>query len=195
MSDSRRPRPVTTAKAITPVLPNRLRRMSRWMVRACWALLLLLPAGLLAYAWVGTDELLLRHANLSAHALLAPLSDLQRAGAGVLLALPLGFLLVGIWNAKTCFGRFAQGQVFTLDAVVGLRRVAGWVAAAALAALLCSMAASVVLTLHHPAGQRMLALGVGSNHLVTLFFAALVWVMADVIGQGQKLAEDNAGFV
>ena len=75
------------------------------------------------------------------------------------------------------------------------RFVAGWMAAAALMALLAAMAASVLLTWHQPTGQRHLALGIGSDHLFTLFFAALVWLMAHVIGQGQALAQENAAFV
>lgn len=174
---------------------NRVRRLSRWMVRACWSLLVMLPAGLVAYAWIGSEEAFLRHANLFTHSLQTPPSSGQWMAAGALLSLPLWLLLVGVWHAKACFSRFAQGQVFTAEAAAGLRRVAGWVAAAALSALMGSMLASVILTLHHPTGQRMLAVGIGSDHLVTLFFAALVWLMADVIGQGQKLAEENQGFV
>jgi hypothetical protein len=29
----------------------------------------------------------------------------------------------------------------------------------------------------------------------TLFFAGLIWLMADIIGQGQTLAEENERFV
>jgi len=174
---------------------NRVRRLSRWMVRACWCLLVLLPLGLVVYAWFGSDEAFLRHANLLSHALLAPPSTGQWVAAGAVLSLPLWLLLVGVWHAKACFARFAQGQVFTAEAAAGLRRMAGWVAAAALAALIGSVLASVILTLHHPSGQRMVALGIGSDHLVTLFFSALVWLMADVIGQGQMLADENQGFV
>ncbi|MBA4155735.1 MAG: DUF2975 domain-containing protein, partial [Flavobacterium sp.] len=38
-------------------------------------------------------------------------------------------------------------------------------------------------------------IGVGSDQLLLLFFAGMVWLMAGVISQGQKLAEENASFV
>ncbi|EWS62519.1 hypothetical protein Y695_04255 [Hydrogenophaga sp. T4] len=53
----------------------------------------------------------------------------------------------------------------------------------------------MLLTLHNPPGLRHLALGIGSDHLFTFFFAGLVWLMAAVIGQGQALAEENERFV
>jgi hypothetical protein len=104
-------------------------------------------------------------------------------------------LLTGVWQAKRCFAQFAQGQVFTQDATAHLRRFAGWVAAAALSAVVAGAVTSVLLTLGNPPGARQLAVGINTNHLFTLFFAALVWLMADVIGQGQALAEENERFV
>lgn len=111
------------------------------------------------------------------------------------MGVPLALLLTGVNQARRCFVLFAQGRVFTAQATDLLRRFAGWVAGAALAALVAGAATSVLLTLHNPIGQRHLAIGIGSDHLFTLFFAGLVWLMAAVIGQGQALAEENQGFV
>lgn len=183
-------------RTLHPADPLRhVRRTSRLMVWACWALILLLPAALALYWAVAGGEQLASHANLPASAIGAPLQPWQRlVGAGV-MGLPLALLLVGLWQAKRCFEQFAQGRVFTEQATDLLRRFAGWVAAAALAAIVASAATSVLLTLHNPPGMRHLALGIGSNHLFTFFFAGLVWLMAAVIGQGQALVEENEGFV
>jgi hypothetical protein len=172
-----------------------VRRTSHLMVAACWVLMILLPLSLAVYWAVAGDAMLARHANLQVSAVGALIAPWQRlAGAGV-MALPLGLLLAGLWQAKGCFEQFAQGRVFTRQATERLRRFAGWVASAALAAIVASAATSVLLTMHNPPGMRQLAIGVGSNHLFTLFFAGLVWLMAAVIGQGQALAEENEGFV
>jgi hypothetical protein len=40
-----------------------------------------------------------------------------------------------------------------------------------------------------------LVIALSSEHVFTLFFAALVWLMADIMGQGQALAEENERFV
>jgi len=172
-----------------------IRRTSRLMVWACWAFILLLPVTLAVYWAVAGDGLLAGHANLPASAIGALLQPWQRLAGAVVMGLPLALLLMGLWQAKRCFEQFAQGQVFTKQATDLLRRFAGWVAAAALAAILASAATSVLLTLHNPPGMRHLAVGIGSNHLFTFFFAGVVWLMAAVIGQGQALAEENERFV
>ena len=173
----------------------RVRRISRWMVFACWALLIGLPLALVGY-WALADEAVLAgHANLSVQAIRTPISLWQRIAAGAVMAVPLALLLAGVWQARRCFHMFAQGQLFTLQATALLGRFAGWVAWAALASMLASTATSVLLTLHNPPGQRQLSIGISSDHVFTLFFAGLVWLMAAVIAQGQSLAEENQGFV
>lgn len=189
--------PTTHTPDITrPSDPLRhIRRTSRLMVWACWAFILLLPLTLAVYWAVAGDGLLAGHANLPASAINAALQPWQRLAGAVVMGLPLALLLMGLWQAKRCFEQFAQGRVFTEQATSQLRRFAGWVAAAALAAIVASAVTSVLLTLHNPPGMRHLALGIGSNHLFTFFFAGVVWLMAAVIGQGQALAEENERFV
>ena len=174
---------------------QRVRRISRWMVAACWALLVTLPLALVVYWATASEAQLAGHANLPVQAVAGPLALWQRIAGAVVTALPLGLLLAGVWQARRCFGMFAQGQVFTLQATALLGRFAGWVAWAALASMLAGSATSVLLTLNNPPGQRHLSISIGSNHVFTLFFAGLVWLMAAVIAQGHTLAEENEGFV
>jgi hypothetical protein len=54
---------------------------------------------------------------------------------------------------------------------------------------------TVVLTAGAPAGQRALSLGFGSNELLTLLFAGMVWQIAAVMAKAVALAEENAQFV
>lgn len=182
----------------TPAAPlslQRVRRISRWMVAACWALLIVLPLALVGYWATASEAVLAGHANLPAQAIQGPIAAWQRLVAGAVMGVPLVLLLAGVWQARRCFGMFAQGRVFTLQATALLGRFAGWVAWAALASMFASSATSVLLTLNNAPGQRHLSVGVGSDHVFTLFFAGLVWLMAAVIAQGQSLAEENEGFV
>mgnify|MGYP000936650212 CR=1 FL=1 len=174
---------------------QRIRRISVVMVSVCRMLIGGLPLVFVAFWALADAGQLATQAHLPAAALQLPLPALQRAAAAAVMAMPLVCLLLGVRQAQLCFARFAAGQVFTPEATLRLQRLAGWMAAAALMALLAAMAASVLLTWHQPTGQRHLALGIGSDHLFTLFFAALVWLMAHVIGQGQALAQENAAFV
>jgi len=174
---------------------QRIRRLGRMMVLACTALMALLPVALFFYWATASAPELAVQGNLPPGALLLPLQAWQRVAAAAVTAVPLVLLLMGLRQARQCFALFAQGQVFSARATGYLRRFAGWVAAAAFAAIVAGPVTSVLLTLQNPPGARHLAVGISSNHLFTLFFAALVWLMADVIGQGQVLADENERFV
>jgi Protein of unknown function (DUF2975) len=189
------PRLQTPRQDVAPLSLQRVRRLSRWMVVACWLLLTVLPLALVAYWATAGEDLLAGHANLPATAIQGPIAVWQRIAAGAVTGVPLALLLAGVWQARRCFEMFAQGQVFTLQATTLLGRFAGWVAWAALASMVASSATSVLLTLNNPPGLRHLSVGIGSDHVFTLFFAGLVWLMAAVIAQGQTLAEENEGFV
>ena len=176
-------------------LMQRIQRISRAMVLACNALMALLPVALVWY-WSATPAgELAAQGNLGPAAIQSPLQAWQRMAAGAVTAVPLALLLAGIWQARRCFVQFALGQVFTKQATAQLRRFAGWVAAAAGAAIVAGAVTSVLLTLNNPTGMRHLAIGISSSHVFTAFFAALVWLMADVIGQVQLLAEENRQFI
>lgn len=174
---------------------QRIQRVSRIMVRICLAMIVIMPFALVIYWATASAPELAAQGNLQASVIRAPLQVWQRVAAALVSGLPLACLLIGVWQAKRCFEQFVKGDVFTVYAVVCLRRFAGWVAAAALAAILAGMVISVLLTLNNPSGTRQLAVGISSNQVFTLFFAALVWLMADVIGQGQSLADENKQFV
>lgn len=174
---------------------QRIRRLSGWMVRACQALLVILPVAWLWHWMTAAAPDLAMQANLSAGVIQLGLLPWQRAAAAAVNAVPLACVLAGVWQVKQCFQAFTQGQIFTSQATAHLRRFAGWVAAAALAAIVSGAVVSVLLTLQNAPGTRQLAIGVSSDHVFTLFFAALVWLMADIMGQGQALAEENERFV
>ena len=100
------------------------------------------------------------------------------------------------WEARLCFKQFADGQgihITSCTAVcanlrLGSARLAWRLSSSALQFLLC-------LTINNPPGTQQVAIGIGTDQVLTLMFAAVVWVMASVIAQGQALAEENASFV
>ena len=187
--------PETSSNDSARVELRKIRRLSGALAAACLVLLIALPAIVLGYGAVADASSLALRANLKPLAIQNELHAWQRVAGAALMMLPVGFLSAGLWQARRCFAGFAAGQLFTLEAVRQLRRFAAWVMASALAAIGVGPALSVVLTLTNAPGTRQLAIGVGSDHALTLLFAAVVWWMAEVIGQGQSLAEENAAFV
>ncbi|MCZ4306165.1 DUF2975 domain-containing protein [Zoogloeaceae bacterium G21618-S1] len=174
---------------------RRIRRYSRGLAAACVVLIVTLPALVLLYWALAEPAELARQVKLSAGTVMTPLEPWQRVLGGVITLLPVAFLVSALIQARRCFGLFAAGRVFVVEATNYLRRFAGRVAASVAVGMLCSTALSVVLTLGNPPGMRQVAIGVGSNEVFMLLFAGMVWLMAAVIGQGQSLAEENESFV
>ena len=174
---------------------DRIRRNSRWMAWACVAIIMALPVALATYWSTVTSAELAVQGTLPSLLIQQPLLAWQRLAAGLTMGVPLALMLAGVWQARCCFAHFAQGLVFTAQVARYLRNAAGFMALAGVAAVLCGAAASVILTWTNAPGSRQLSLAISSNHIFTLFFAALVWMMADVIARGRALVEENESFV
>lgn len=179
-----------------PALDLRIARWSRWLARACMALTFCLPLLVVGFWLLASDgNLLMRMGGLESRTLLAPLASWQRVAGALFSGAALLPLLIGLGCARRCFLRFGRGQVFSGGAVADLQRFAFWIVVAAAASLINSVLMSVLLTLHNPPGARMLAIGISTDQVLILFFAAVVWLMAAIIGQGQAIADENAAFV
>jgi Protein of unknown function (DUF2975) len=174
---------------------RRIQRLSRWLAVACLALIFVLPIAVMIYWTLADPTELAARGNLPASAIQGPLLAWQRIAGAIVTLVPLTLLLLGLLQARKCFKQFAAGQLFTTDAVRCLRRFAGWVMISVIAGIIAGAAISVMLTLNNPATMRHLAIGISSNHIFTIFFAGMVWLMAAVIAQGQSLAEENATFI
>ena len=188
---------LTTTPSVTPSDWNlqRLQWMSRLLVLACWLLIITLPP-LFAWFWaVATPAQLATRVNLTADVVQGPLMLWQRVAGGCISAVPLGLLLAGLWQARKCFGLFAGGKVFTLQAVVALKRFACLATASFASGVVASTALSTLITIGNAPGTRHLAIGLSTDQAFALFFAGMVWLMAAVIAQGLHLADENANFV
>lgn len=176
-----------------------LQRVSGWLASACLVLIVvfivILPLLVLVY-WTAPDlGLLAVRVNMLPINMQTAPQDWQRLSSAALTCIPVMFMVRGLWEARLCFKQFATGQVFTTLAVQRLRSFAGWIMASSLASILIGPALYVVLTFSNTAGTRQVAMGISTDQIMTLLFAAIVWVMAAVIAQGQALADENSSFV
>jgi hypothetical protein len=178
-----------------PELPLRIRRVSRFLDFTCLLLIVALPLMVAIYWSVADPRTLAVRANLSPDAMLSTLLPWQRLAAGFMAEIPPCLLLTGFWHARKCFQLFASGYVFTTNATHCLHRFSSWAMASAIASIICTAVSSVVMTLQNPPGLRYLAIGISSDQVFLLLFAAVVWLMAGIIRQGQVLADENAQFI
>lgn len=176
-------------------LSLRIRRMSRLLDITCLLLIVALPPIVAIYWGIADAKVLAVRANLSPDAMHASPLWWQRLAAGFMAEIPLCLLLTGVWHARKCFRLFVSGRVFTPEVTRCLQRFSSWAMASAAVNIVSTAACSVLITLQNPPGLRYLAIGISSDQVFLLLFAAVVWLMASIISQGQQLADENAQFI
>ena len=175
--------------------PCRSRFKVAW---ACALLAVALPLAVLYQLVATPTEGLLLRAGVSLTAMQLAMLDValwQRMTAVLLGMLPVSCAAYGLVCATRCFSGFSQAEYFSLRTVRYLRGFAAGIFASVVAGFVVSLLITVVLTAGAPAGQKALALSLGSNELITLLFAGMVWQIAAVMAKAVALAEENAQFV
>lgn len=183
------------ASTLTRPDVQRLNSAFAWV---CALLAVALPLAVLYQLMTTPTEGLLLRSGVSLSTLQAAMLEVelwQRVLVVGLGMVPVCCASYGLVCAMRCFSGFSQREYFSLRNVRYLRGFAAGVFASVVAGFFVSMAISVVLTLGAPAGQRALAMGLGSNELITLLFAGMVWQISAVMAKAVALAEENAQFV
>ena len=118
-----------------------------------------------------------------------------RAMALVCALVPTAFTMWALWSLRRLFLLYAQGSVFSAEALAALNHVA--VALFASVVVAFAMQAPISLALSWPRGahHREISLSFGSNDVFTLFMAGVVLVIARVMAEAQRMADENAKFV
>jgi hypothetical protein len=182
-----------------PIMTNspelkKIRSSSKKLAFLCLCALIVLPT-LVPFVWLGDTSALAQRANIAPSAIQNPIQNWQRIAGILLTEIPVILMCLGLWQVRKCFQGFAQGEVFTQDASVHLRKFSIWMMRSALAALVVSALLSSLLTLGNDPGFRVIAIGVSTEQLLLLFFSCVVWLMAEIILQGQALAKENNSFI
>jgi uncharacterized membrane protein YhdT len=167
-----------------------------WLAFACLALAIALPALTLYGLCTTPSEIWLERLGIKPPGQPAFQIALWQSGVAALIGmLPVSAMAYSLFRARLCFLGFARGDTFCLGTVQHLRGFAVGMFAAAVAGLLSPVLISLLLTLGAPAGQRTLSLGIGSNELLMLLFAGIVWQIARVMMQAVELADEHAQIV
>jgi hypothetical protein len=183
------------ASTLTRPDVQRLNSAFAWV---CALLAVTLPLAVFYQLVTTPTEGLLLQVGVSLSTLQAALLEValwQRMLVVALGMVPVCCAAYGLVCAMRCFSGFSQAEYFSVRTVRYLRGFAAGVFASVVAGFLVSMLTSVLLTAGIPAGQRALAVGLGSNELLTLLFAGMVWQIAAVMAKAVALAEENAQFV
>ena len=118
-----------------------------------------------------------------------------RLGALGCEAVPLAFTIWAMWSLRQLFARYATGQVFSPEPLRYLNNVATALFLGVLADFVMQAPISYLLSLHNPPGHREISLGFGTNDAAWLFIAGTVLVIARVMAEARRVADENAAFV
>lgn len=186
-----------TFAASTLTRPD-VQRLNNAFAWVCASLAVALPLAVCYQLITTPTEGLLLRSGISLSALQAAMLEValwQRVLAVVLGMVPVCCTSYGLVCAMRCFSGFSQAEYFSVRTVRYLRGFAAGIFASVVTGLFAWMLISVVLTAGAPAGQKALSFGLGSNELLTLLFAGMVWQIAAVMGKAVALAEENAQFI
>ncbi len=113
----------------------------------------------------------------------------------LLTALYSSIGLFGLYYLYRAFSSFAQGEWFTRANSLNLRRFSLLLIVQVVAKPLYVVLSSVLLSVNHPAGEKMLAVFFGSDEVQMLVMAMILWVVSDLLIAGGKLQAENRQFV
>jgi hypothetical protein len=178
-----------------PAALDRLKRMARIMSMVTTigigVVVILTVAGLLIPDW--TRNLLLAKLGLAGAEL--PVAPGARLIIAIIIAVPVGVILYGLFAVRALFAEFALGHVFTARSARCLQIFAATVLAQAPLGPLTTLALTSALTFGNPPGQRMVAVAFSLNDLFALIIGGVLYAAATVMREAARIADENASFV
>ena len=171
------------------------RRLSLVIAWGCSILLVLVPtvAVLLLFSLQNFAEV--AQANLKIPIQWWTVSATQWYALWFLTAAYASIGLIGLYFLRRAFKNFASGEFFNAENSRDLRRFSIFLIAQTIATPIHLALASLLLSLNHPPGQKLLSISLGSNEFQAIGVALVLWVLSDLLVEGGKLHVENKLFV
>lgn len=170
---------------------ERIQRASRRLRYLLMTIFWVMPV-INAYVWVfmnGFPKMMTSH--MLPYFVELPLPASARLMGFVVVMIPTGVAMIGAYHLVRLFRLYEQGDIFKLRNVRCYKKLSRLLIWWFAAGILCQSLLSVVLTLHHPPGQRMVTVGLASSDLTALLLGLILMVIAWVMEEGRKLQEDQ----
>jgi len=103
--------------------------------------------------------------------------------------------LFGLYYLHLAFAKIAQGELFNSTNSTNIKRFSVLLFVQMIAKPIYFSLTSVLLSLNHPAGEKMLLVSFGSQEILTLGLAMMLWVISDLLITGSKLQSENQQFI
>ncbi len=118
-----------------------------------------------------------------------------RLGALACEAVPVAFRMWALWSLRQLFLRYAAGDVFSGETFRYLNNVAVALFASVVVDFVMGAPISALMTWPLGPGHRAISLSFGSDDVATLFTAGVILVIARVMLEARRMADENARFV
>ncbi len=170
-------------------------QFSRLIALGCMAILITIPL-ILLYFLINIELFAaIARNNLGLPIQWQTTSDIQWYSLWLLTVIYVATGLAGLHFLRRAFSNFAKGQLFNHSNSRDLRLFSILLFAQALAKPLHLSISSMLLSMNHPAGQKMLSVSIGSDEVKVIALAMVLWVMSDLLVRGSKLESENKQFI
>jgi len=172
-----------------------IRFFSLSIAHVCTLALLVFPLGAL-YLLVDIGAFArLSQAELPIPIIWQSVGSAQWYGFWVLTALYLAPGLIGLFYLRRAFANFANGEFFNSANSRDLKQFSVFLFIQALAKPLHFSIATLLLSMNHPPGQKMLSVSLGTNELKVIVLAMILWVISELLLKGAELERENKQFI
>jgi hypothetical protein len=173
----------------------RIARLSRGVAALLTLALWLLPVGIAVYVLL-FPQLLPFHPWVAAAGISPrPLPLGNTVAVLAVLMISASPAIWGLWELRRLFQGYAAGAIFTVAAARRLCHCAYSLLALGVIAPFGALGLSLALSADLPPGARKIAISISSDDLGLLLMGIILLVIARVMGEAARLAEENAGFV
>lgn len=174
----------------------KLARLSRLMSVLSMLGMVALPA-LVIWSFLdpGNTQFLMFNMTHVGDALRAEVPIQYRLDAMAIELVPAGFAVWALWSLARVFANYAEGRVFSAEPLRHLNNLAVALFMGVVADILTQLPISALLSWYHGSHHREMSLGFGTDDVSRLFIAGAVFVIARVMAEARRVADENAGFV
>ncbi len=170
---------------------NKIQTLSKILARIIAGLLFLLP--LLSFViWLRIDWF----ADFFRNQYDVASFDIRTQAYGLVFSMiPLSIWMYGLYNLRHLFTNYAAGRVFVPDNAKYIKRFAWMSIFGGGLAPVFGGVYSLILSMNHAAGERFLAIGLGTTEIHTILLGLVFVVIAHVMEAAHKLSEENRQFI
>ncbi len=122
-------------------------------------------------------------------------TDPQLYGLWLVTLLYLSLGVTSLFFLRRAFANFAKGELFTLNNSRDLRLFSIFLFAQALAKPVHFALASLLLSMNHPVGERILSISLGTGEVSLIALAIIFWVLSDLLVKASQLENENRQFI